>query len=106
MGPVSKVAFCSNGGFALNTCTLPTSFNVIQTSSFSGVTAMFGENGLTCGNRLTILCDATSTTASSGVKLEHTKAYLPSGPNMVIPGLLASLIRCVSLICAGSITDT
>ena len=47
---------------------------------------MLGENGLTCGIRLMILCDATSITASSGVKLEHTNAYLPSGPNMVIPG--------------------
>src|SRR4029077_11685883 len=97
---------CLNGGFASNTCTFPTSLNVIQTSSSSGVTTMFGENGLTCGNRLTILCDATSMTASSGVKLEHTNAYLPSGPNMVIPGPFANSMRRVSFIRAGSITET
>ena len=67
---------------------------------------MLGENGLTCGNRLMTLCDATSMTASSGVKLEHTKAYLPSGPNIVMPGPLASSIRRISFIRAGSITDT
>src|SRR5206468_10968661 len=61
-------------------CTLPVSFKVIHTSSLSGLTAILGQNGLTCGDRLTILCDARSMTASSGVKLEQTKAYLPSGP--------------------------
>ena len=54
IGPVSRRASCSNGGFALYTCTLPASFSVIQTPSFSGLTAMLGQNGLACGIRLMI----------------------------------------------------
>src|SRR4030095_10002905 len=55
IGPVSSSAICSNGGLALNTCALPTSFSVIHTSSFSGLTAMLGQKGLVCGTRLIIL---------------------------------------------------
>src|SRR6185369_6465808 len=106
MGPVSKSAFCSNGGFALKTWVLPTSLSVIQTSSFSGVTAIFGQNGLACGNLLMTSCEATSITASSGVKLEQTKPYFPSEPNTVIPGPFANWMRRVSFIVAGSTIET
>src|SRR5262249_62064530 len=52
IGPVSRRAFCSNGGWALYTCTLPASFSVVHISSFSGLTAMLGQNGLACSTRL------------------------------------------------------
>jgi hypothetical protein len=54
IGPVSSTVFSANGGFALNTCTFPASFSVIHTSSFSGVTAILGENGVACGSLFTI----------------------------------------------------
>jgi hypothetical protein len=70
------------------------------------LTAMFGQNGLACVSRVRPLWDWTSTTASSAVKLAHTKPYVPSGENIVIPGPFASGTRRVSLAATGSITDT
>src|SRR4030095_12692965 len=71
IGPVSNKAFSPKGGCALKTCTLPTSFKVIHTSSFSGLMSMLGQKGLACGTRLIIWCVFASITDSSGVKLER-----------------------------------
>src|SRR5262249_28225366 len=99
-------AIWSNGGLAPNTWTLPTSLSVIHTSSFSGLTAMLGQKELACDTRLIIRWDVVSITANSGVKLEQTKPYRPSGPNIVIPGPFAKCIRRICLIAFGSMTET
>jgi mRNA interferase HigB len=45
---VSSTASVLNGGLALITCVLPTSFSVGQTGVPSGVAAIFGQNGEAC----------------------------------------------------------
>ncbi len=57
---------------------------------------MFGQNGDSCFTLPTTLWVATETMAVSGVKLEQTKPYLPSGEKMVMPGPFASLMRLFS----------
>src|SRR5262249_54919632 len=106
IGPVSRTLSTANGGRAWNTITLPTSFSVSQTWSPSGVAAMFGQNGDSCFTLPTILRSATEVTGVSGVRLEHTYAYLPSGEKIVMPGPLASLTRAFSENFAASSTET
>src|SRR5262249_22302570 len=86
IGPVSKVALTSKGGSARNTCVLPISFKVSHTCLLSGDAAMFGEKGDAWATVAITLCVFTSTTFVSGIKLEQTNPYLPSGRKIVIPG--------------------
>src|SRR6185369_5635919 len=72
IGPVSMVLIGLNGGLALNTRVLPMPLSVNHTCSPSGVTAMFGQNGLSCFTRATMAWSATDTTTVSGLKDEQT----------------------------------
>jgi hypothetical protein len=96
IGPVSKVARTSNGGSARNTCVLPVSFSVNHTCLPSGVAAMFGENGEACLTVATIWWVFTSITFVSGVKLEQTNPYFPSGRKIVMPGPFPTGMRSFS----------
>src|SRR5262249_16928671 len=87
----------SNGGRALNSMVLPTSLSVNQTCFPSGVAAMSGQNGLSCFTCPTILCSAVATTTVSGLKLEQTYPYFPSGEKIVIPGPFGTVMRVLSL---------
>ena len=96
IGPLSRTFSTLKGGFASKTITLPTSFRVSQTWSPSGAAAMLGQNGDSCFTLPTTLCVATETTAVSGLKLEQTYPYFPSGEKMVMPGPLARWMRLFS----------
>src|SRR5262245_493676 len=87
----------SNGGCALNTMVLPTSLSVNQTCFPSGVAAMSGQNGLSCFTCPTTLYSAVATTTVSGLKLEQTYPYFPSGEKIVIPGPFGTVMRVFSL---------
>src|SRR5262245_29810100 len=97
MGPVSITPRMPNGGRALNTIVLPTSLSVSQTWLPSGVAAMSGQNGLSCLTCPMILCPAVAMTTVSGLKLEQTYPYLPSGEKIVMPGPFGTVIRVFSL---------
>ncbi|SQH14995.1 Uncharacterised protein [Bordetella parapertussis] len=104
MKPVSMTPVtCSD--FVSMRVTLPTSLCVIQISLLSGVICRNGENGLTTSIFLTILCDLTSITSTEGVKLDTTKASLPSGWKITIPGPRLVWMRSVSLKVWGSMTE-
>src|SRR6516162_6004945 len=45
----------------------------------------------------TILCSAVAMTTVSGLKLEQTYPYFPSGENIVIPGPFGTVMRVLSL---------
>src|SRR5215472_11203511 len=47
---------------------------------------MSGQNGLSCLTCPMILCPAVAMTTVSGLKLEQTYPYLPSGEKIVMPG--------------------
>src|SRR5258707_12343397 len=96
MGPVSRVANTSNGGSARNTSVLPVSFRVNHTCLQSGDAAMFGENGEACLTVATTWWVFTSTNFVSGIKLEQTNPYFPSGRKIVMPGPSPTGILCFS----------
>src|SRR5258706_11465752 len=93
MGPVSMTRITPNGGLAAKIITFPTSFKVNQTCSPSGEAAILGQNGETCFTRPTISWVFVLTTTVSGVKLEQTYPYAPSGEKIVIPGPLGTWMR-------------
>src|SRR5713101_6669072 len=97
MGPVSITLTTSNGGCALNTIVLPTSLSVSQTCLPLGVAAISGQNGLSCVTYPTTLCPAVAMTTVSGLKLEHTYPYWPSGEKIVMPGPFGTVTRVFSL---------
>src|SRR5262245_14519121 len=97
IGTVSITLTTANGGRALNPLVLPTSLSVSQTCLPSGLAAMSGQNGLSCFTCPTILCSAVAMTTVSGLKLEQTYPYFPSGENIVIPGPFGTVMRVLSL---------
>ena len=86
----------AKGGAASITCVLPLSLRVNHTCLPSALTARLGENGLACGTRATTSCEAVSITHNSGVKLDGTNAYLPSGRKRIMAGPELVLMRAVS----------
>ena len=84
----------------------PMSLSVAQTSRPSGLTAKFGENLLGIGMRRTTECCATSITAISAVRAEFTNAYRQSGRKITMATPSEVVMRRVSRITTGSITDT
>src|SRR6266571_4225605 len=93
IGPVSSTLSTSNGGWAEKTIVLPTSFKVNHTCSPSGEAAMLGQNGETCFTPPTISWVLVLTTTVSGVKLEQTYPYVPSGEKIVMPGPFGTWMR-------------
>src|SRR5713101_6762629 len=56
-----------------------------------------GQNGLSCVTCPTTLCPAVAMTTVSGLKLEHTYPYWPSGEKIVMPGPFGTVTRVFSL---------
>src|SRR5450432_3337386 len=106
IGPVLNDAITANGGLASNTIVRPVSLSVIQTWLPSGVAAMFGQNGLSCLTRPTILRETTANTTVSGLNDEQTYPYFPSGEKICMPGPPGVTMRAFSRKVLASITET